>query len=321
MVHPEDAAAPYLVHKAKLHTIRTDLPPYYKFRSGSQVDMGDDHTEITQSLDISEDAMIPEDSQQHCQKIKCPYCGEIGENPFDNLSSGCVQGECQKFWHTKDGKLLGQFGDDGKPLRYSKAFLKSTETIHGKKKDLPQEIPQIFQPLRPSIDTYGKKCWGTEKELRGGFTCPKCYCCNSQRYWDRLQCKHCGFTKDATPLPYPMKNINEETKSFQNKGKPIDGTTVKIEEPQVHKFIEDASNGSKLFIYMLTKLDGELMGTLVVERPNEDLKKAPCGADELLNKIQAEGAEMRFQRNPAVLKEGRYLYRVHNIRGTCTVLY
>lgn len=44
---------------------------------------------------------------------------------------------------------------------------------------------------------------------------------------------------------YSIHRIKEETKRFQNSGKPIDGVTVKIEESQVKKVIEDASNGSR----------------------------------------------------------------------------
>ncbi|ROW13697.1 hypothetical protein VPNG_04518 [Cytospora leucostoma] len=308
MVHPEQVNVPYPVSKVRLHTIRTDLLPYYKFLSGHRIDMGDDDSEITQALTASKDMMGPQDTQQHGQKIKCPSCGEIGLKAYANLSSFvCLRRECQMFWHTEDGKLLGQVGDDGKPLRYSVAFLKSTETLYGKRKDLPKDIPQIFQSLRSSIDMDGEKNFGTELILRGGFTCPKCYCCNAKKHWDRLQCRHCGFTKDVTPLPYPMQNIKEETMKFQHKGKPMDGITVKIDESQVKKVIEVATNGSTLFIYMLTQPDGKLMGTLVVERPSENQKKASCGADELLRKIQEDGSKMKFQRNPARHQDGPHM--------------
>ncbi|KAK7737287.1 hypothetical protein SLS53_006590 [Cytospora paraplurivora] len=308
MVHPDRVHVPYPVFKVGLHTIRTDLLPYYKFLSGHPVDIGDDDTEIAQSPTASKDAMVPQDIQQHGQKIKCPCCGEMGLKAYANVSSFvCLRMECQMFWHTEDGKLLGQFGDDGKPLRYSGTFLKSIGTLYGKKKDLPEEIPQIFQPLRPSIDMDGEKNFGTELKLRSGFTCPRCHCCNSKRFWDRLQCRYCGFTKDAVPLPYPMKNIKEETMRFQHKGKPVDGVTVKIDESQVKKFTEVATNGSLLFVYMLTQPDGKLMGTLVVERPSEELKKAQCGADELLRKIQEEGSKMKFQRNPARHQDGPHM--------------
>ncbi|ROV98770.1 hypothetical protein VMCG_06814 [Cytospora schulzeri] len=282
MVQPRGIDAPYPVWKIKLHTIRTDLKPWY------WVDKDDVH---------STTAQVP------CQEFQCGYCGESSPKVFDNGSWVCLDHDCQNFFRV-DGKLLTQTGDDGEDLRYTKAFLNKSEAFKRKMKALPADIHQMFQPLSNSDPENGEMLFGTEKELRVGFTCPICRGCNSQIFWDRKECKHCDFIQDSTPLPYPMDRIENEaskfTRSQQKGGKMLDGATIRIDTAHVTKFVEPADTMTELLIvYMIKSTEGNVIGTVVLERPTKASRVSPCGADKLLESIQEEGGKMMFRRNPA----------------------
>lgn len=229
---------------------------------------------------------------------------------FSNAPWVCLHEDCEHFFSV-DGKPLSQTGDDGEGLRYSKGFLNKAECFNREMKDLPDKIHQMFQPLSTSKGANGETLFGTEKELRGGFTCPRCRCCNAQVLWDRNECRNCDFTQDVTPLPYPMELIEKETKEYikaeQRKGNMLDGVTIAMKPDHVTKFVEPANATTKLLIvYMIKTIDGKLIGTVVLERPTEASKMAPCGADKLLECIQKEGGNMKFRRNPARCPGSKY---------------
>lgn len=279
-VQPEGAQTPYPVWRMKLHTIRPDLAPWYWATENTS-----DEFTASEGLETNQ----------------CAECGQDSHRVFENAPWVCLHEKCEHFFQHK-GQMLPQQGNDGKSLRYSQAFMNKAEPSRGVMGDLPLYIHQMFQAPTSSIDENGA-VWGTEKELRGGFTCPNCGCCNSQVYWDRKECGNCGFSQDATPRPYPMHKVMEETtadvKKFQKRHRMQDGVTIELQPSNVDKFIEVAENGSDLFIYMMKNAEGKLIGTLVLERPTDNMKQTTCGADKLLDKIQAEGGDMKFRRNPA----------------------
>lgn len=301
MVQPQGINAPYPVWKIKLHTIKTDLKPWY------WVDTDGVHDAIAQDgftchAEYSADSIATAQAEHHHQSFVCVFCGKTSSKVFANAPWVCLQ-TCDQFFNV-NGKPLSQTGDDGEGLRYAKDFLNKAECSNGEMKDLPTYIHQMFQPLSAPMGKDGITTFGTEKELRGGFTCPICRCCNAQVLWDRQQCKNCGFCYDATPLPYPMDNIIEEVREpvrkYQNLGKLADNATISMKQEYVTKFMEPADTMTELLIiYMINNKEGKLIGTVVLERPTDKAKLEPCGADKLLDLLQEEGASMKFRRNPA----------------------
>ncbi|KUI54213.1 hypothetical protein VP1G_01558 [Cytospora mali] len=290
MVQPKGVNDPYPVWKIKLHTIRTDLKPWYWIDE----QVPDDTT--SQVVPITK-----EDNKQLCEEQECSVCGKTSLKVFANSPWVCLQEKCSEFFKD-NSNYLDQNGSDGEGLRYTEGFLNKAERYQGIMKGLPEELPQMFQPLSISIALGGTQ-YGTEKELRGGFTCPSCGCCNSQVYWDYNECGNCRCTQELTPRPYPMHKIENETNADIKKlrkrlGSKYDGATMSMVKSHVTKFTKTADNGSKLFIYMIQGQE-KLVGTLVLERPTNSLKKSHCGADDLLDTIQNEGAKMMFRRNPS----------------------
>ncbi|KUI69350.1 hypothetical protein VM1G_04852 [Cytospora mali] len=302
IVQPEGINDPYPVWKIKLHTIRTDLKPWYWIDEQVLDDTTSQDKLISHTQTASQVAPIAkEDNKQLCEEQECSVCGKASLKVFANAPWVCLEDECSEFFK-HNGNHLDQDSSDGEGLRYAESFLNKAERYHGIMKGLPKEIPQMFQPLSISTALNGSQ-YGTEKELRGGFTCPSCGCCNSQVYWDYNECGNCRCTQELTPRPYPMDKIEKETRvenrRLQKKvGSNYDGTTINMVNSHVTKFTKTADNGSKLFIYMIQG-GGKLVGTLVLERPTESLKKSHCGADDLLDTIQNEGAKMMFRRNPS----------------------
>lgn len=303
MVQPQGIKAPYPVWKIKLHTIRTDLKPWYWDDTDGIHDTTAQDGFTSQADPSADDIATAQAEHPHqLESAVCTECDQSTPKVFENAPWVCLQ-NCDQFFKVH-GKLLSQTGDDGEGLRYAKGFLNKDECFNGNMKDLPDQIHQMFQPLSTFRDKNGKTFYGTEKEIRGGFTCPTCRCCNSQVFWDRQECKNCGFRQHATPLPYPMANIKDETekdvKKYRNSVKDFDGATIKIDEAYVTKFVEPADAHAKLLIvYMINNGKGELIGAVVHERPTDEMKSTPCGADKLLKLLQEEGANMEFRRNPA----------------------
>lgn len=284
-MQPQGMESPYPVWKLKLHTIRTDLKPWY------WVDRDGFDNATNQITD------------QPCLEFVCGDCGRFSPKAFSNAPWVCLREDCKEFFIV-DGKALSQTGDDGKDLRYTRGFLKKAESFNREMKDLPDEIHQMFQPSSALKSADGETLFGTEKELRGGFTCPTCRCCNAHIFWDRNDCINCGFTQDITPLPYPMDLIESETekdiKKKQKDGKLLDGATIRLMTSHVTKFMEPADARTELLIvYMIKSTEDKLIGTVVLERPTKASKMAPCGADKLFGSIQEEGGKMKFRRNPA----------------------
>lgn len=296
MVKPESVREPYQVWKVMLQTMDPASKPWY-WKDDNQHD-----ATLEDSLDEEKNANDSDDTQETTnvlEETSCTSCGKVGPKIFDNAPWVCLEDGCKEFFQVA-GNMLSQIGDDNKELRYSKDFINHITTYENL-----LNIPTMFQPL-PEALIEGGENYGTEKALRGGMTCPKCRCCTSRKYWDRLACCNCGFEYNAAPLPYPLNKVEEENKAHtqklqaKNAGLREDGVTIKQNEDYVDLFVEKDEDGmSTRFIYMIKNARWELIGSFVVERPSDAAKKAPGGANELYTGIEAAGSNMHFQRNPA----------------------
>ena len=246
-------------------------------------------------------ATTPQQSLEPCPLYLCDTCGHSSLKIFDNAPWVCLQDGCEQFFRAA-GKLLDQAGDDGTGLRYLQSFLNLAESSRGEMKDLPHDLPQMFQPPSVSVDENGT-LWGTEKKLRGGFVCPECACANAQLDWGLKDCRNCPFKQDSLLLPYPMDNIRQENeadfKKNQKKYGMTDGVTIYMAPDHVDKSTETMENGTQLFTYFIKNSEGEDTGSVVVERPGASSLKAFCGADNLLELIQKEGSRIGFKRYAA----------------------
>lgn len=297
LVQPDGINKPYPVWKIKLHTIRTDLKPWYWADTDDLHDTSHQDSPSSQAHHGTDGIAAAESENLH-QSSVCTDCHQISPKVFENAPWVCLQ-DCQESFKVS-GQFLSQIGDDGKELRYAKGFLNKADCSNGEMKDLSEYVHQMFQPLSTSQGENGKVFLGTEKELRGGFTCPICRCCNSRVYWDRQECRNCGFRQDATPLPISIDEVNKETKNAVKRLKKMsDGATIHMDKEHVTKFVEPTDAMTELLIiYMIKNQEGELIGTVVLERPTDTAKLTLCGADKLLDLLQKEGADMGFRRNP-----------------------
>lgn len=296
MVQPKTVQKPYQVWKIMLQTMDpTSKPWYWKDDTHNGITTEDSHSTDEENAHDSIDTQAPTNS---IEERACTNCEKVGPKIFENAPWVCLEDNCEEFFLV-DGEMLTQFGDDNKELRYSQDFINHTTAY-----DVIPHIPTLFQPL-PKDLVEGGDLYGTEEASRGGMTCPDCGCCTSRKYWDRLACCNCPFQNNAFPLHYPLEKVETETQANIKKlnKKPggdfhRDGVTISIDKAHVDLFTEDDKMSTR-FIYMIKHSDGDLIGTFVVERPSDDAKKAPGGADEIYKGIEAEDSNMQFQRNPA----------------------
>lgn len=284
LVKPKDVKEPYPVWKIMLQTIDPTSEPWY-WKGGIQ--------DVTTMSKGTPAAGIEERT--------CNGCGNTSPKIFANAPWVCLQDDCEQFFRVA-GNILSQVGDDNKELRYSEDFINQTVTY-----DMVPGKSTMFQPLPEALVEGGDR-YGTEVALRGGMTCPKCRCCTTRKYWDRLACCYCGFEHNFAPLPYPLSLVEKETqvhtKNFRVRN---DGVTIKLDGDYVDQFVEAEEDGMSIrLVYMIKDTKGDLVGTFVIERPSDDAKKAPGGADELYHSIEAEGGKMKFQRNPARCPGSKY---------------
>lgn len=277
MVQPRNTKQPYQVWKIMFQTIDATSKPWYWKETIEDA--------TARSNGTRSSAAVTEQSM-------CNGCGNTSPKIFANAPWVCLEDGCEQFFRVA-GNILSQVGHDNKELRYSAAFIDQI-TTYGE----IANIPTLFEPLPKGL-VEGE--YGTEKALRGGMTCPKCRCGTARKYWDRLACRNCDFQYNVAPLPYPLSLVEKETEAHTRScGVGHDGVTIELDEDHVEKFVEIDQDGmSTRFIFMIKHANGDLIGTFVVERPSDVAKKAQGGADELFTTIEAEGGNMKFQRNPS----------------------
>ena len=292
MVRPDNVQEPYQVWKLMFQTMNPASKPWYL-----KADMQNAITTGGSPYTREKDSRTSKDMQTTAAFIKeeiCNSCGNTNQKIFENAPWVCLQHGCEHFFQV-NGNILSQIGDDNKVLRYSEVFIS-----HVTPYEKITNIPTLFEPLREALVEGGDQ-YGTEKALRGGMTCPKCRCGTARKYWDRLACRNCGFEHNAAPLPYPLRLVEKETETHTKKCRvKNDGVTIELDENHVDQFIENDEDGvSTRFVFMIRQANGEIIGTFVVDRPSDVAKKAQGGADELYTSIEAEGGNMKFQRNPS----------------------
>lgn len=292
VVHPDNVQEPYQVWKLMFQTMNPASKPWYLKEDMQNALTTDGCPHIGEK-----DSQSSKDVQNTAAFIEekiCNSCGNTSQRIFENAPWVCLQHGCGQFFQV-NGNILSQIGDDNNVLRYSNAFISRITPY----KEVTN-IPTLFEPLREALVEGGDQ-YGTEKALRGGMTCPRCRCGTARKYWDRLSCRNCGLEHNAAPLPYPLSLVEKETETHTIKSRvKNDGVTIELDENHVDQFVENDEDGmSTRFIFMIKQAGGELIGTFVVDRPSDVAKKAQGGADELYTSIEAEGGNMKFQRNPS----------------------
>jgi hypothetical protein len=290
VMNTESPGKTYKVWKVMLQTLDPMSEPWYWKESVPTV------------MAIDDPRQAEETAPQTCSGIQsiatslveaaCISCRNTSTKIFQNAPWVCLKDDCNAFFKI-GGNSLSQTGNDGKELRYCKAFIDHITSY----KEVGS-IPTMFEPL-PKALVEGGTNFGTETALRSGMTCPYCRCANSRKFWHKLVCRNCGFEHSAPPLPYPLALVEKETQAH-TKQVWDDGVTIKLAKDHVDQFVEEDDDGmSTRFVYMIKDPSGDLIGTLVLERPSDLAKKAPGGADDLYTSIETQGANMKLQRNPA----------------------
>lgn len=280
----------YPVFKLRLQRINSEkMPVYWKEKS-----------KVTQ----------PGDIQPSFPDYKCNICGMTSPKAFDGKSI-CLRLECRAFF-SEDGMKLAAGEKD---LQYSKAFLDWIKPFTGDH----SKILEAFQPP-PVRDQDG---WGTEKAFRMGMVCPRCGLCNSRVHYDYWKCGCCGFSYTVSPRPYPMGEINDETRKFTEKFLrsklpkyqefKLDHTTISMNSQFVLKFTNnnEADRKSIRTIYMIFDKIGQFGGSVVHERPLATMLEGPGGTHKLFKEIQEAGVVMGFKRYPARCAMSTYPHNLH----------
>lgn len=282
----------YKVWKIMLQTLDPSSKPWYWKETIPNVTAIDDPQQAEETG--AQTSNGTQSTAASLVEATCISCRSTSPRIFENAPWVCLKDECHAFFKI-GGNSLSQIGNDGKELRYSEAFIDHITTY----KEI-ENIPTMFEPL-PKALVEGGATFGTETALRSGMTCPHCRCASTRKFWDRLVCRNCGFEHNTPPLPYPLSLVEKETQAH-TKGQNVwdDGVTIKLIQDHVEQFVEEDEDGmSTRFVYMIKDANRELVGTLVLERPSELAKKAPGGADNLYTSIEAQGGNMKLQRNPA----------------------
>jgi hypothetical protein len=283
-----DEVRTYKVWKIMLQTLDPTSKPWYWKETIPNI-MAIDDTQQTGAPTSN----ITQSTAARLVEAACVSCRSTSPKIFENAPWVCLKDDCHAFFKIGNNSLR-QIGNDGKELRYTEGFIDHI-TAYKEIKD----IPTMFEPL-PKALVQGGATFGTEVALRSGMTCPYCRCASTRKFWDRLVCRNCGFEHNAPPLPYPLSLVEKETQAHTEIHHVKDGVTIKLVEDHVKKFVEEDEDGmSTRFVYMIKDPNGDLIGTLVVERPSDLAKKAPGGADDLYTSIEAQGGSMKLQRNPA----------------------
>lgn len=187
-------------------------------------------------------------------------------------------------------------------LMYSKAFLNPTKSFTGD----TSKIPDAFQPP-PAQDQAG---WGSEKAFRMGMVCPDCGCCNSRVHWNFWDCINCGYIYTSQPKPYPLDEVDKETKKHSNRFLrskqtkhqtfKLDQTTISMDGSFVSRFANTAvgDNESTITTYMIFNEKHKFLGSVVHERPSHALLQLPGGSHQLFQEAQTCMEAMRVKRNP-----------------------
>lgn len=255
-VQPEGIDTPYTVSKLMLHKIDSNGVPM-----------------------LSMDLTTNDSQMQACLESKCDICQQKSPQVFKVDSFVCLNQKCEKFFKAKSsGEVL-----DAQVLKYNDKLFNCLQSYPG---DL-SNVPEMFQPV-PKINKDG---FGTEKALRGGMTCPLCGACSRRTTWAGWNCENCSFGSQAFPAPYPLDKVKQESANKLSKTRPEcfreDRVTLQIDESIVERKSPRVEGGATLTEYIFRNRLNESIGTFVHSRPNDALKAAPNGADDLFMEIQA----------------------------------
>lgn len=255
------------------------------------------------------------DTQESFTQYMCEKCSKNSPAAFKDQTSVCLNRDCSEFFTTNGVQLKRH------QLEYDEAFLNWIKPFTGDHTTIPD-----IAPPPPGKDVGG---YGTELRFRTGMVCPNCYHCDSRVFFSYWKCSSCGLIHMAEPEPYPMAEIEKETREHTKKllnSKTStffkqDGTTIFMATSGDHGVqAENAGGNSKGFvnkfstqderstriIYMIFDAESNFIGSVVHERPSAALKEALCGAHELWDKIQEPGVTMDFKRNAARCSGSKY---------------
>lgn len=255
-VKPEGIDTPYTVSKLMLNKINSNGAPM-----------------------LSMDLTTNDNQMQACPEAECDVCKQKSPQVFKVDSFVCLNRKCEEFFMSESSQEVL----DAQVLKYKDELFNCLQSFPG---DL-SKVPEVFQPV-PEINKDG---FGTEKALRGGMTCPRCGACSRRTTWAGWNCENCSFHAQAFPAPYPLSKVKQESASKLTKTRPEcfreDCVTLQIDESTVEKKSPWAEGGTTVTEYIFRNQNNEAIGTFIHSRPNDALKAAPNGADNLFMEIQA----------------------------------
>jgi hypothetical protein len=228
--------------------------------------------------------------QYTCPSFKCTECNETSKVIYDK-GWACLNHPCRqsyKFLVASNGETERRclrFNE----IQYSPEFLYERSFLPA------NAVRQDIIPPLPTIDA--NTSYGTEAEFKRGIVCPLCYCCSRRIFWNGWKCENtesCSFTHTLETQPYPLEEIETETKKV--KSKKIYG--VSYNEKLVTRH-DRHIDGYEMEIYTFPGGQDQICGAAVVLRATKEICAKENGPDALYLSMQDPTVDLKLQRKAA----------------------
>lgn len=271
------------------------------------------------------------DTQEFPLQYICEKCEQKSPMAFKDQSSTCLNRDCTDFFISKGTRLQRH------KLEYRKEFLEWTRPFTGDQAKVPASVPSppgkdaegYGTELRCRTGMVCPRCHHCDSRVF--FSYWKCGSCSHVHMAEPEPYPMAGIEKETREhTKRLLKSKNSEL--FKEDGTTIfmssapktsiltrESTSKSITKDKARKsdvseeLAKDKKTDTKGFvtkfstnderstrtIYMIFDADGNLIGSLVHERPSTALKESLCGANELWDKIQKPGVTKDFKRNAA----------------------
>ncbi|KAF2999511.1 hypothetical protein E8E14_001335 [Neopestalotiopsis sp. 37M] len=228
--------------------------------------------------------------QYTCPSFKCTECNETSKVIY-NKGWACLNNPCDeayKFLVTSNGQTKRRYLKFNE-IQYSIEFLYERSFLPA------NAVRQDIIPPLPTIDA--NTSYGTEAEFKRGVVCPLCYCCSRRIFWNGWKCENtesCSFTHTLETQPYPLEEIETETKKV--KSKKIYG--VSYDEKLVTRH-DRHIDGYEMEIYTFPGEQDQICGAAVVLRATKEICAKENGPDALYLSMQDPTVDLKLQRKAA----------------------
>jgi hypothetical protein len=232
---------------------------------------------------------------QHCE-----VCRKPSKQIFSQTWT-CLNYPCSAFFNLGNVK----FAD----LKYSQKFLKERTTYIGKEPEVAGGAREFPPSLVPALPTIAEGDAGTEKYLKQGLVCPRCFGCSPRSHWAGWFCDTpgCGFQFESTMRPIAISKIDNSAirMSFGTR-------KLKRHEGMVGMSSSFSTEGYEVTVTpLLDLLNGEpnpkrAVGILAHFRPSGQTRAALNGADDSFHDLHEHATKDDWMRLPVRHKGGKY---------------